>query len=695
MLLAARDARRAPVRLRGLLLGLRRPAGAAASARTWTPRPLSPYAVGKLTGEHYVADLRDASTAWRRVTLRYFNVFGPRQDAGSPYSGVISLFVTALLAGRAPVIYGDGRQSRDFTYVDNVVDANLRALGARGLRGQAVNVATGRAVTLQRAAPDAVARDRTPRRRRSARPRGRATSGTAWRTSRWPGGCSATARAWTSGRAWSGRSTGTASQSRRYARAADRRRVRCCLPALLELGIAEGQGHGQRLLGGQPVGERREQPHDPGLAALAQDVGDGGQALRVGERNVLGRQAPGTGASSVSRGSSRPSRAAFATTASSRAGSPPSSHCETPSCSQVGQLPPRARGDEGVRQLVAQHLDEARAGAVQAQDGDADGAVVHARRPTPASARPAGRPCSVCRTTVTGSSGRKPSRLRVLRVGLGQGLQDRGAERLVDAAVVADAELRALAGGARARRETSPSLRSTSGSARSARLRRYCDLRALAVAQGRRARRPAGRASARRVSSRRTARSAVVARRADVARASGRPRPARAARAASAGRGRGSAAAGGSPPRDRRPRAARGPARGRDRRRPRARTPCSRRCTRLRGHAEDAAVLLVAELVAFVPGAVRLDHAAVGEGDGVGRAGAGTAAVTARASDGPQRRGGTRSADDLGSADHAGRGPLAEVLRQRRAPPRRRARRSRRGPSRAGSSRGPCSSRAR
>jgi UDP-glucose 4-epimerase len=103
--------------------------------------------VGKLVGEHYLriyAHLHGMET----LTLRYFNVFGPRQDAGSPYSGVISLFITALLSGRVPVIYGDGRQTRDFTYVDNVVDANLRALTARGLRGQSVNVATGRRVTL-------------------------------------------------------------------------------------------------------------------------------------------------------------------------------------------------------------------------------------------------------------------------------------------------------------------------------------------------------------------------------------------------------------------------------------------------------------------------------------------------------------------------------------------------------------------
>jgi UDP-glucose 4-epimerase len=112
-----------------------------------TPRPLSPYAVAKLSGEHYLrvfAGLYGMET----VTLRYFNVFGPRQDPSSPYSGVISLFATALLAGRTPVIYGDGRQSRDFTYVANVVAANLLVLAAPGLRGQAVNVATGRSVTL-------------------------------------------------------------------------------------------------------------------------------------------------------------------------------------------------------------------------------------------------------------------------------------------------------------------------------------------------------------------------------------------------------------------------------------------------------------------------------------------------------------------------------------------------------------------
>ncbi len=113
-----------------------------------TPRPLSPYAVDKLASEHLVTVFAELF-GMENVTLRYFNVFGPRQDPSSPYSGVISLFVTALLAGRRPVIYGDGLQSRDFTYVANVIEANRRALEARGLRGQAVNVATGERTTLR------------------------------------------------------------------------------------------------------------------------------------------------------------------------------------------------------------------------------------------------------------------------------------------------------------------------------------------------------------------------------------------------------------------------------------------------------------------------------------------------------------------------------------------------------------------
>ena len=91
--------------------------------------PLSPYALQKLVGEQYCR-LFTRLYGFETVAIRYFNVFGPRQDPGSPYSGVISLFATALLDGRQPVIYGDGEQTRDFTYVANVVDGVLRACEA-------------------------------------------------------------------------------------------------------------------------------------------------------------------------------------------------------------------------------------------------------------------------------------------------------------------------------------------------------------------------------------------------------------------------------------------------------------------------------------------------------------------------------------------------------------------------------------
>jgi nucleoside-diphosphate-sugar epimerase len=109
--------------------------------------PLSPYALQKVVGEQYLQMFTTLYTL-ETVTIRYFNVFGPRQDPGSPYSGVISLFATALLENRAPTIYGDGEQTRDFTYVANVVDGVLRACQAPGAVGRVINVATGSRVSL-------------------------------------------------------------------------------------------------------------------------------------------------------------------------------------------------------------------------------------------------------------------------------------------------------------------------------------------------------------------------------------------------------------------------------------------------------------------------------------------------------------------------------------------------------------------
>jgi UDP-glucose 4-epimerase len=109
--------------------------------------PLSPYAVAKLAGEQYCAAF---STVYglETVRLRYFNVFGPRQTPDSPYAAVIPLFIQALTAGRSPVLHGDGQQSRDFTFVADVVQANLLAAEAPGVSGRVYNVACGRRSTL-------------------------------------------------------------------------------------------------------------------------------------------------------------------------------------------------------------------------------------------------------------------------------------------------------------------------------------------------------------------------------------------------------------------------------------------------------------------------------------------------------------------------------------------------------------------
>lgn len=114
---------------------------------TMPSAPLSPYAVSKLAGEHYCLVFHRAF-GLETVVLRYFNVFGPRQDPTSQYAAVVPRFLGAYLDGQPPVIYGDGQQSRDFTHVDNVVEANLLATEAAGAAGEVINVACGERVTL-------------------------------------------------------------------------------------------------------------------------------------------------------------------------------------------------------------------------------------------------------------------------------------------------------------------------------------------------------------------------------------------------------------------------------------------------------------------------------------------------------------------------------------------------------------------
>ena len=148
VLLAARDA------------GVRRVVYAASSSaygdtptlpkhEAMPPDPLSPYAVTKFAGELYGKVFTNVY-GLETVSLRYFNIFGPRQDPNSPYSGVLSRFITALLAGKRPAIYGDGEQSRDFTYVDNAVHACMLACTAPEAPGRVLNIGTGERWTLNR-----------------------------------------------------------------------------------------------------------------------------------------------------------------------------------------------------------------------------------------------------------------------------------------------------------------------------------------------------------------------------------------------------------------------------------------------------------------------------------------------------------------------------------------------------------------
>ncbi len=117
---------------------------------TMLPCPKSPYALQKLVGEYYCSVFA-ANFGIETVALRYFNVFGPRQDPGSPYSGVLSIFIRCVLERRTPTIYGDGEQSRDFTYVEDVARLNLKAARAQGVSGRMFNGGNGGCVTLNQA----------------------------------------------------------------------------------------------------------------------------------------------------------------------------------------------------------------------------------------------------------------------------------------------------------------------------------------------------------------------------------------------------------------------------------------------------------------------------------------------------------------------------------------------------------------
>lgn len=118
-----------------------------AKKETLAPRPLSPYAATKLAGEGYCTAFYN-SYGLETVVLRYFNVFGPRQDPASQYASVVPRFATALLNGKRPIVYGDGLQTRDFTHVSNVVEANLKACTASDAPGRTFNVACGKSVSV-------------------------------------------------------------------------------------------------------------------------------------------------------------------------------------------------------------------------------------------------------------------------------------------------------------------------------------------------------------------------------------------------------------------------------------------------------------------------------------------------------------------------------------------------------------------
>ena len=135
------------------------------------PDPISPYGVAKLAAERYCVSFSRVYESFESVVLRYFQVFGPRQNTYSQYAAVVPLFVTAIAAGESVTIFGDGDQSRDFTYVGNVVDATLRAADANGASGRMFNVASGSPATVNRVADAIAAIVERPVERRFAPPR--------------------------------------------------------------------------------------------------------------------------------------------------------------------------------------------------------------------------------------------------------------------------------------------------------------------------------------------------------------------------------------------------------------------------------------------------------------------------------------------------------------------------------------------
>ena len=137
-------------------------------ARTTPPDPISPYGVAKLAAERYCVSFSRVYHSFETVVLRYFNVFGPRQSPHSQYAAVVPLFLTAIARGEPVTIYGDGEQSRDFTYVDNVVDATLRAADADGANGRIFNVAAGSPASVERRSPTTIGAHRSASPSRSA-----------------------------------------------------------------------------------------------------------------------------------------------------------------------------------------------------------------------------------------------------------------------------------------------------------------------------------------------------------------------------------------------------------------------------------------------------------------------------------------------------------------------------------------------